>query len=602
MVDQSSGTRTGPRQSLPPPETLNSSPPQSTAGYVDFFGPSPLGWVIGGWISAAWDREVNTPGVELHIDGETSSGYASIAFFHRPDVGAAGYGFIMALPNITSTGTALGWVRWAAPRGSFTLIPAPGAKYLADEEILQQARMSFGSNPVTGNQHLIQKLLPQRAGAGAVSSDALLSSVFLTVEETYRAPPNGAVLRGWFFDPTASVRSLHILGNGTSYTLQPDNWIRLPRPDVVKNIASPHGEPGENCGFLAYVPDVLATDGTTHIEVETKDGNRVYQHVPPPHKQGLAAIESLLSGIHLRYDELRDGFNTILGPAITAINTHRLLARPRVRPIHFGPRLDTPRCSIVIPLYGRVDFLEYQLGLAPRSWGNEDEIIYVLDDPRRLSETESLALSCYERFRVPFTVLVLDRNMGYAPANNIGVAQARGRIVCLLNSDIIPKEPRWLDYMIESLASDDSIGVVGALLLFEDGSVQHEGCILTAIPELANWHFPIHINKGFKPELSNDIRDVDMVTGACMVLDRARLLGIGGLDEGYIIGDFEDADLCHNLQKQGLRCVVDRRAVLYHLERQSQDTEKRAWRLNLTLFNAWRHDQRWRLGAEEVKG
>jgi hypothetical protein len=33
---------------------------------------------------------------------------------------------------------------------------------------------------------------------------------------------------------------------------------------------------------------------------------------------------------------------------------------------------------------------------------------------------------------------------------------------------------------------------------------------------------------------------------------------------------------------------VDRRAQLYHLERQSQGAQQTAWRLNLTLFNAWR--------------
>ena len=120
-------------------------------------------------------------------------------------------------------------------------------------------------------------------------------------------------------------------------------------------------------------------------------------------------------------------------------------------------------------------------------------------------------------------------------------------------------------------------------------------------PQMANWHFPRHINKGFQPKSVDDIQTVDMVTGACIVMDRTLLLEIGGLDEGYVIGDFEDADLCRTLQARGLHTVIDRRPVLYHLERQSQDTGKNTWRFNLTLFNAWRHMQRWQLGAEKTR-
>ena len=68
---------------------------------------------------------------------------------------------------------------------------------------------------------------------------------------------------------------------------------------------------------------------------------------------------------------------------------------------------------------------------------------------------------------------------------------------------------------------------------------------------------------------------------------------LGGFDECYIIGDFEDSDLCLRLQGRGLDCAVNLDVEMYHLERKSQMSSARAWRMNLTLYNAWVHEHRW---------
>ena len=88
------------------------------------------------------------------------------------------------------------------------------------------------------------------------------------------------------------------------------------------------------------------------------------------------------------------------------------------------------------------------------------------------------------------------------------------------------------------------------------------------------------------------------MTAACMVMSHELLLRLGGLDERYAVGDFEDADLCLRVRAEGLRCVVDNRATLYHLERQSQNDGPGSWRMNLTLFNAWQYRKRWFVDAE----
>ena len=95
------------------------------------------------------------------------------------------------------------------------------------------------------------------------------------------------------------------------------------------------------------------------------------------------------------------------------------------------------------------------------------------------------------------------------------------------------------------------------------------------------------------PEDTSGLRRAVAITAACMVLRTAQARSLGGFDEAYAIGDFEDSDLCLKLRQLGLGCAVDMDTALYHLERQSQAGSAQVWRMNLTLFNAWVHERRW---------
>ena len=147
--------------------------------------------------------------------------------------------------------------------------------------------------------------------------------------------------------------------------------------------------------------------------------------------------------------------------------------------------------------------------------------------------------------------------------------------------------------MLDTLDDELNVGIVGARLVYEDGTLQHDGCMFERLPEFGNWPFPMHPGKGRSIERKVDVADAAIVTGACMVIRRALAVDLGGFDEGYVIGDFEDADLCLRIVDKGLRCVVENRAELYHLERQSQNRQANAWRMNLTLYNAWHFQTRW---------
>jgi GT2 family glycosyltransferase len=263
--------------------------------------------------------------------------------------------------------------------------------------------------------------------------------------------------------------------------------------------------------------------------------------------------------------------------------------------MRFGaPATDPPPLySIIVPLFGRIDFMEYQLALFAGGGMAGSELIYVLDDPPHRREVQTLAESLYLRFGLPFRLLLLSHNVGFAPANNIGLAHARGAFVGFVNSDVFPGTPDWMPRLAARLQAEPTLGAVGPLLLYEDGSVQHEGMVFQPIPALGDLRFPHHHRKGWRPRAITGLVREELITGACLVMRRDLARDLGGFDESYVIGDFEDTDLCLKLRERGLFCAIDHDVWLYHLERKSQPGTGQRWRMNLTLYNAWVHHCRW---------
>ncbi|WP_163525969.1 glycosyltransferase, partial [Klebsiella oxytoca] len=78
---------------------------------------------------------------------------------------------------------------------------------------------------------------------------------------------------------------------------------------------------------------------------------------------------------------------------------------------------------------------------------------------------------------------VLERNVGFAPAVNVGVKASHGEYICVLNSDVFASTEGWLEQLVGRLEADTSLGIVSPILLFEDGTLQHGGCGLRRRPE-----------------------------------------------------------------------------------------------------------------------
>jgi len=585
------------------PGDLESAPAFLNQGCIDFLAYCGKlgGWIACGWIAIGWHDSDAPLTCTLDFSETSMTAEAVMCLFPRHDVQTIGSGFVVFVPGESSHARhdlSEMWLQTGIL--SFHLTPSHHVERLSEADAVGRAKTLLGGAPRSDRRARLLKLLSRPAYAGQDTLDALPRPVFIETDSATLCPTSSLLIRGWFADPFRQVAALRVRCGTRTADIDRRRWIEIARPDVFESLKPEHGSISERCGFMTFVPDISVPGEICYFEIETATGEFAFKRLPPFRSPGLAAIKECLSIFDLRYRDMVEAFDHVVGPAVAAMNQFRLEERPQVREMVFGIGPADPACSLIVPLYGRIDFMEYQLAFFARTLDPAYELIYVLDDPTMLRAAEMLATSCLARFDRPFRLLTLSRNVGYAPANNIGLAYARAPYVCFLNSDVFPKTPAWLDEMIETAESDPAIGIVGALLLFEDDTVQHEGCACEELPEFGGWLFPLHPNKGRAPALDAGVETVEAVTGACMLLRTDLARDVGGFDEGYVIGDFEDIDLCRKIDGRGLACVVDRRAQLYHLERQSQGAQAMPWRLNLTLYNAWRFQNRWHKGNADL--
>ncbi len=252
------------------------------------------------------------------------------------------------------------------------------------------------------------------------------------------------------------------------------------------------------------------------------------------------------------------------GPRAAAVQLREgLQQRARWRPIRLGDpgpplRFETasaPRVSIVIPVCDRWRYTYNCLRSIVACDDRASYEVVVVDNASSDGTTQELA---------SFESLVLLRqetNRGYVEGCNLGVAAARGELILLLNNDT-EVTSGWLDRLVSVLDEDEAVGVVGPKLLFPNGRLQEAGNFVHRDGSAENRG---KFDDPWKAEYESRA-EVDYVSGAALLLRRSLFDEIGGLDERYSPGFWEDVDLCFAVRERGLRVLCEPAAVVYHFE------------------------------------
>jgi GT2 family glycosyltransferase len=408
---------------------------------------------------------------------------------------------------------------------------------------------------------------------------------------------DGLFVSGWLHDPHALVDGITAVSATGRRTLLNAPLHRFPRADVAQH----YGAGGGDAGFATYVP---AGGGSFQhrFELALKSGE-ILHVVAPPQPQSFAEARNAVLGSMPPPFLSKAALADCIAPAAAALHGRAMAEKGVADIVDFGVPPARPNVSVVVPLYKVLDFLRFQIAaFAVDPTMAQAELIYVLDSPEQRGEVEHLLRGLHALYGVPLRLAVMTANYGFAAASNEGAALARAPKILFLNSDVIPDRGGWLPVLSAALDGNPRLAAVGPKLLFDDESLQHAGMHFARdlTGEWYNLHFFKGLPRDFIPACVT--RLVPAVTGACVLVRRALIERLGGFSEDFIIGDYEDSDLCLRLRQAGHEIGYVPQAELYHLERQSINKHAGYTRGVACAYNRRLHALRWDGLMAELSG
>jgi GT2 family glycosyltransferase/tetratricopeptide (TPR) repeat protein len=159
----------------------------------------------------------------------------------------------------------------------------------------------------------------------------------------------------------------------------------------------------------------------------------------------------------------------------------------------------------------------------------------------------------------PWRVVVIhnEQNVGFPAGCNQGLAQARGRYIVFLNNDTVVTDA-WLDGLVSWALRDwPAVGMVGAVTNAsrapQQVPVDYQG--LDGVDR-----FVARRRRAY----AGQALEVERLTGFCLLARRDVLERVGGFDERYGLGLFDDDDLCVRVRQAGFRLLLAQDVFVHH--------------------------------------
>ncbi|HPH94614.1 MAG TPA: glycosyltransferase family 2 protein [Anaerolineaceae bacterium] len=186
------------------------------------------------------------------------------------------------------------------------------------------------------------------------------------------------------------------------------------------------------------------------------------------------------------------------------------------------------------------------------------------------ASTDPAVFAYYDRITAEKKVRVLKYTdaFNFSAYCNRGAAQSERDVVLFLNNDVEIIDPAWLEQMVQWFELPET-GMVGARLLYPDGTLQHAGVVIGLEGHAG------HVFNGLAEGASGVFgsagwyRNYLTQTAACVALRRGLFEQVGGFDERYLLV-FNDMHLGLKVVKAGFRVIHTPFARLIHYEGKSR--------------------------------
>jgi GT2 family glycosyltransferase len=187
------------------------------------------------------------------------------------------------------------------------------------------------------------------------------------------------------------------------------------------------------------------------------------------------------------------------------------------------------------------------------------------------TDPATLALYAELKEQHDFAILRVSGRFNFSRMANLGVAASTSEVVLLVNNDVEITQARQAQMMIEH-AMRPEIGVVGALLSYPDGNVQHAGMVLRSGLHAGHAVLAQYAFRG-APKCADGylyalrtVRNYQAVTGALIATRRIVFDRAGGFDEVNLPVEYNDVDYCLRVRSLGFRVIVVPTEGIVHRE------------------------------------
>lgn len=258
------------------------------------------------------------------------------------------------------------------------------------------------------------------------------------------------------------------------------------------------------------------------------------------------------------------------------------------------------KLSIIFVLYNSRSVIEAALDSVYGSTVNFDYEVILVDNK---SPDNAVAFIQQKYLSQPElaakTKLVLnDSNAGYGIGNNIGMKEARGEYILILNTDI-KLEPDNLQIMIDFMQSRPDVGGSTCKLVMGNGEIDKAS--RRSEPNLVKSFFRLFGFQKLFPKWfggynmlnkdPNQESEIEACSGAYLLMSRAAYKATGGFDERFFMYG-EDVDLCRSIREAGFRIWWYPKTICYHYRGQS--TKKTPQKMLYAFYEAmWIYYKKW---------